>query len=132
MKGQSRAERRRSRREEERRTGRPEWSALEEYARAKIQEWIQELIEEEVTELLGRRKSERRATVDPADGYRNGYGKPRRLSMSMGTATARRLWPAGSPNIYFGNAVVVHCPESRARRLWAACPLRGWAPTPIR
>ncbi len=90
MKGLSRAERRRSRRDEEKRTGRPEWAALEEYARAKIQEWIQDLLEEEVSEVLGRRKSERRAPVDPSDGYRNGYGKPRRLSMSIGTITVRR------------------------------------------
>ena len=39
-------------------------------------------MEEEVTELLGREKSERRSTVDSAEGYRNGYGKPRRLAMS--------------------------------------------------
>lgn len=62
---------------------------MEEYARSKIQEWIQELLEEEVSEALGRRKSERRAEVDAA-GYRNGYGKPRRLSMSIGTITLRR------------------------------------------
>ena len=45
---------------------------------------------EEVTELLGREKSERRSTVDSAEGYRNGYGKPRRLAMSSGTITLRR------------------------------------------
>ena len=32
-------------------------------------------MEEEVTELLGREKSERRSTVDSAEGYRNGYGR---------------------------------------------------------
>ena len=37
-----------------------------------------------MTELLGREKSERRSTVDSAEGYRNGYGKPRRLAMSSG------------------------------------------------
>ena len=47
-------------------------------------------MEEEVTELLGREKSERRSTVDSAEGYRNGYGKPRRLAMSSGTITLRR------------------------------------------
>lgn len=62
---------------------------MEEYARAKIQEWLQDLLEEEVTEVLGRRKSERRAPGDAA-GYRNGYGKPRRLSMSLGTITLQR------------------------------------------
>jgi putative transposase len=47
-------------------------------------------LEEEVTEFLGRRKSERRAEVDGVVGYRNGYGKPRRLAMSSGTITLRR------------------------------------------
>ena len=40
--------------------------------------------------MLGREKSERRSTVDSAEGYRNGYGKPRRLAMSSGTITLRR------------------------------------------
>jgi transposase-like protein len=39
--------------------------------------------------VLGRRKSERRAVVAGA-GYRNGYGKPRHVSMSIGTITVRR------------------------------------------
>ena len=58
--------------------------------REKAQEFIQQIMEEEVTELLGREKSERRSTVDSAEGYRNGYGKPRRLAMSSGTITLRR------------------------------------------
>jgi len=90
MRGVIRAERRRSRREEEKREERVEWSALEEYARLKIQGWIQELLGEEITELLGRRKSERRGVVDGAEGYRNGYGKPRRVSMMAGTVVVRR------------------------------------------
>jgi putative transposase len=88
MRGQSRAQRRRSRGEEEKRQ--PHWEALEEYARAKIQGWVQELLEEEITELLGRDKSERRVAVDAGEGYRNGYGKPRRISMMAGTVTVRR------------------------------------------
>ena len=28
--------------------------------------------------------------MDSAEGYRNGYGKPRRLAMSSGTITLRR------------------------------------------
>ena len=51
---------------------------------------FQELLEEEVTELLGRRKSERRRAVDAVSGYRNGYGKPRHLTMSSGTIQIRR------------------------------------------
>ena len=44
-------------------------------------------MEEEVTELLGREKSERRSAVDSAEGYRNGYGKPRRLARYDQTAS---------------------------------------------
>lgn len=66
------------------------WESLEECARLKIQGWIQELLEEEVTELLGRGHRKRRAVIDAEKGYRNGYGKPRRLSMQGGTITVRR------------------------------------------
>lgn len=66
------------------------WESLEECARLKIQGWIQELLEEEVTDLLGRGRRKRRAVIDAEKGYRNGYGKPRRLSMQGGTITVRR------------------------------------------
>ena len=56
------------------------WESLERLVREKAQEFIQQILEEEVTELLGRQKSERRVAVDAPTGYRNGYGKPRRLS----------------------------------------------------
>ena len=68
----------------------PLWEGLEGVVREKTQEFIQQILEEEVTELLGREKSERKAAVDAAPGYRNGYGKARRLSMSSGTITVRR------------------------------------------
>jgi transposase-like protein len=63
---------------------------LEDFARIRIQQWIQDLLDEEVTELLGRRKSERRAAVDAAAGYRNGRGKRRRLAMMAGTMEVKR------------------------------------------
>ena len=63
----------------------PLWEGLEGVVREKAREFIQQILEEEVTELLGREKSERKAAVDAAPGYRNGYGKARRLSMSSGT-----------------------------------------------
>src|ERR1043166_10020708 len=66
------------------------WEQLEEYAREHVQRFIQTLLEEEVSELLGRTKSARRDAVDPAPGYRNGYGKPRRLTLTNGTITVRR------------------------------------------
>ena len=49
---------------------------------------MQQLLVEEVTEFLGRAKHQRRG-VD-MQGYRNGYGKPRRLTMRTGTVTVRR------------------------------------------
>ena len=49
---------------------------------------MQELLVEEVTEFLGRAKHQRHG-VD-MQGYRNGYGKPRRLTMRTGTVTVRR------------------------------------------
>jgi putative transposase len=66
------------------------WERLEEFARQHVQRFIQALLEEEVTELLGRTKSARREAVDATAGYRNGYGKPRRLTLTNGTITVRR------------------------------------------
>jgi len=49
------------------------------------------ILEEEITEFLGRRKSERkREKVDTHRGYRNGYGKSRRLTLMNGTIRIRR------------------------------------------
>lgn len=66
------------------------YEELEEYARGKIREHLQDLLEQEVTEWLGRKKSERRISPSEQLGYRNGYGKPRRFSMSLGTLEIRR------------------------------------------
>ena len=92
----------------------PTWECLEALVREKAQEFIQQIMEEEVTELLGREKSERRSTVDSAEGYRNGYGKPRRLAMSSGTITLPT--PSGSGRRgavrESGAAVVWTYPES--------------------
>lgn len=63
---------------------------LESWLRGRMQELIQRVLGEEVTEFLGRAKSQRRAGVDDPTGYRNGYGKPRRLTLSSGTITVRR------------------------------------------
>src|ERR1043165_8143402 len=66
------------------------WAHLEDFVREHVQHFIQALLEEEVTELLGRTKSARREAVDAPPGYRNGYGKPRRLTLTNGTITVRR------------------------------------------
>ena len=69
---------------------RPGWEALEAYAREGVRRLLQQLLEEEVEEALGRRRYERREGVDAGPGYRNGWGKPRRLSLMTGTITVRR------------------------------------------
>jgi transposase-like protein len=53
-------------------------------------EFIQSVLEEEITEVLGRQKSERRRAVDDSPAYRNGYGKERTLTLGCGTITLRR------------------------------------------
>jgi putative transposase len=68
----------------------PMWERLEEFVREQVQRFIQALLEEEVSALLGRPKSARRAPVDGPSGMRNGYGKPRRLSLTAGTITVCR------------------------------------------
>lgn len=68
---------------------RPVWETLESYARGRIQEFMQLLLEDEVTELIGRVKSERRGPGEPAV-YRNGYGKSRRLALMSGTIRVQR------------------------------------------
>ena len=67
-----------------------EWEHLEEWVRGNVQGFIQGILEEEVTEFLGRRKSQRRSVVDGRVGYRNGYGKARKLTLSAGTIEVRR------------------------------------------
>ena len=66
------------------------WETLERWVQGKVQALIQEVLEAEVTELLGRSKSERRSVVDAAPGYRNGHGEPRQLTLGSGTVTVRR------------------------------------------
>jgi putative transposase len=66
------------------------WDNLEEWVRRKVQEFIQSLLEEEITELLGRQKSERRKAVDGSPAHRNGYGRERNLTLGCGTIALRR------------------------------------------
>jgi transposase-like protein len=64
---------------------------MEAHARSCIQSWLQDLLEAEVTQFLGRGKSQRQAEFAPVrTGYRNGYGKPRRVALTAGTITVRR------------------------------------------
>ena len=65
---------------------RPEWDHLEDWLRG----MVQYMLEEEVTEFLGRLKSERRSDADNDSGYRNGYAPARKLTLSSGTIRVRR------------------------------------------
>ena len=60
------------------------------WIRDEIEVRIQSIAEEEVTQFLGRGWYERKGVVDAAPGYRNGYGKPRRLSICCGTIKIKR------------------------------------------
>jgi len=66
------------------------WDHREDFVREHVQRFIQGLVEEEGTALLERPKSARRTAVDAPAGSRNGYGKPRRLSLTSGTIRVRR------------------------------------------
>ena len=69
---------------------RPVWKSREALARQGVQRLLQRLLKEEVEEVLVRRRYERRDGVDATPGYRNGFGKPRRLSAMAGTITVCR------------------------------------------
>ena len=75
----------------------PTWEGLEAFARHGVQRLLQRVLEEEVDSVLGRERYERRAAVDAAGGYRNGYGKPRRLSVMAGTITVLSARGVGPP-----------------------------------
>jgi putative transposase len=66
------------------------YDELEEFARVKIRQHLQDLLEQEVTEWLGREKSERKGNALEQPGYRNGYGKKRRFTLSLGTIEIHR------------------------------------------
>jgi putative transposase len=66
----------------------PIWESLQDWIREQVQGLIQQALEDEVTEILGRLKSER---IPDANGpYRNGFGRPRRLTTTVGTIELQR------------------------------------------
>jgi len=71
-------------------TSSPTWETLEAFARQSMQQFLQRMLEAEVDEVLSRGRYERRGPVEAPVGYRNGFGKPRRLSLSNGTIVLRR------------------------------------------
>lgn len=69
---------------------RPEWETLEHWLRGQVQDLVQHMLESELTEFLGRAKSVRRSDADNDSGYRNGYARPRNLTLSSGTIEVSR------------------------------------------
>jgi putative transposase len=68
----------------------PTFETLEAWTRSQIQSLMQSVLDEEVTHALGRSRYQRQAPLDTPGGYRNGYGKRRRLSFTSGTIEVRR------------------------------------------
>jgi putative transposase len=66
------------------------YEGVERFALEKIRGHLQDLLEQEISEWLGREKSERKVNPMEQPGYRNGYGKPRRFTMSLGTGQLQR------------------------------------------
>jgi putative transposase len=66
------------------------YEGLEAFALEKIREHLQDLLEQEISEWLGREKSERKVNPMEQPGYRNGHGRPRRFTMSLGTVEVQR------------------------------------------
>ena len=92
----------------------PPWETLGAWIRAKLQLWIRALLDEELTELVGRQTSERRAQVDAPPGPRNGFGKPRRLSTPVGTLTVRRPRARGLEERSASRILPVFCRRTQA------------------
>ena len=66
---------------------------MEEYIRCEVQRLVQQLLDQEATELLGRQRYERAESSDESGEsppYRNGHGKPRNLTLPVGTIEVRR------------------------------------------
>jgi len=81
------------------------YDMLEEIVRLKVQQYIQDILEEEVEAFLGRKKSERIKLVDGMEGYRNGYGKPKKFTLMNGTITVQRPRVRGTEE-YFESKII--------------------------
>lgn len=92
------------------------WEDLEAWVRGQVQQWIQGILEEEVTEFLGRAKSARREGLGESQGYRNGFGRPRSLTLGAGTVQVRRPRVRGSEDRFTSRVLPLflrHSPQVR-------------------
>jgi transposase-like protein len=100
------------------------WECLEALVREQVQRLIQALLEEEMTALLGRPQSARRAAVDAPKGMRNGDGKPRRLRLSLGTMTVRRPRGRGLSDRVVSRVLPLF--QRRTRQVGELLPQLSW------
>lgn len=63
------------------------FAELEPFVREQVQQLVQRMLDEEVAEFLGRDKYERGGRKR---GYRNGYGRPKKLTLQSGTIVVQR------------------------------------------
>ena len=103
------------------------WEHLEEWVRQQVQQLIQKILEEEVTEFLGRVRCQRRSGVDHREGYRNGYGKPRRLTLGTGTVKLRRPRVRGTEERFESRVLPLFARRtSKVQDLLPSCIYMGW------
>ena len=92
-----------------------------------MQGFIQQILEEEVSEFLGRSKPQQRRPLSEG-GYRNAYGKSRRLTLSCGTITVRRPRVRDCEAQFASRVLPLFKPKSRAvERLLPELYLHGLA-----
>jgi transposase-like protein len=76
----------------------PSFASLEGFIRDEVQRLVQRLLDQEATEHLGRERYQRvqeaeaapQEQAEQAPPYRNGHGKPRHLTLPIGTIEVRR------------------------------------------
>ena len=77
-----------------------------------------------MTELLGRVRYQRRAAVGGPSGYRNGYGKPRKLATPLATSTLRRPRVRGLEERFESRILPLFV--RRTREVSELLPAGGW------
>ncbi len=82
-----------------------------------MQEFLQGILEQEIMEFLGRKKGQRKSAVDNIKGYRNGYGKTRKFTTTMGTITVRRPRMRGTEEHFQSKAMPYALTKSTCEKL---------------
>lgn len=92
---------------------------MAEFARSGVQKLLQQVLEEEITELLGRKRTERRIEVD-SEGYHNGYW----LSLGDFDPARRGLLGEGAP-LSEGSIVRLKAAWRSENGMWKGRPIEG-------